>query len=197
MFIRELAILVSIRIVFSMFHDLPGPVIGIKMTPRIGIPFDFSTEGRGVSAKGFSNLLLRFPFPQRLPDVKPFFIADVLVMFHGCSSSDDMDYFGHSHWGLWRSLAETRLAQFDIEDGGDSLYDAEERLYLAIQDNPGDPTPVKAFVDLMLLMNEPDSADDVLDEIAEDGVPLPLKDDKAAREKIKKYRKEMARAIRG
>jgi len=42
-FIRALAILVSIGVLVSMFHDLPGPVIGIKMARRIGIPFDFST----------------------------------------------------------------------------------------------------------------------------------------------------------
>ena len=43
-FIRERARLLSIRVVFSMFHDLPGPVIGIHMTLRIGIPFEFSTD---------------------------------------------------------------------------------------------------------------------------------------------------------
>ena len=90
----------SIRVAFAVSHDLHGPVIGIKMTLRIGIPFEFSTKCRRVSAKGLGNLLLGFSFPQRLPDVKPFFIADVLVMFHGCSSSDDMDYFGPSSYPI-------------------------------------------------------------------------------------------------
>ena len=59
------------------------------LTPilRICIPFDFSTECRGVTAKCLGNLLLRFPFSQRVPDVQLFFVAYVLVVFHGGSSS--------------------------------------------------------------------------------------------------------------
>jgi hypothetical protein len=74
-FIRELAILMSIGAVFAVCHDLHGPVIGIKMTLRISIAFEFSTECRGMTPKRLSDVLLRLPVPQSLPDVKPFFIA--------------------------------------------------------------------------------------------------------------------------
>ncbi len=106
-------------------------------------------------------------------------------------------YFGHSHWSLWRSLAETRLAQFDIEEGGDALYDAEERLYLALQDNPGDLEPLRAIVDLYLLMNEPESAYDIIDEVLEDGVLIPKDEEKRLRDKVKNYEKQKAEAARG
>jgi len=58
-----------------MSHDLLGPVIGIKMTRRIRIPFEFVADGGGMTVQGRSNLLLGFPFPHGLPDVKPFFVA--------------------------------------------------------------------------------------------------------------------------
>jgi len=35
-----------------------------------------------------------------LPDVKPFFGADVLVVFHRCNSSDDMDWFSPSSYPI-------------------------------------------------------------------------------------------------
>jgi hypothetical protein len=62
-FLRERASLVSIGVVFAMFHNLLGPMIRIQMTLRVGIPFDFSTESRGMPAKDLGNLLLRVPFP--------------------------------------------------------------------------------------------------------------------------------------
>ncbi len=91
----------------------------------------------------------------------------------------EMDqYFGHSHWALWRSLAETRLAQFDMERarrGGqdyDYVYDAEERLYLACRDNPGDPAPLAELIRLHFFMKELDSVEEDFEEAYEDGCPL-------------------------
>ena len=69
---RELASLVLIRVVFSIFHDLQGPVVGVHMTLRVCIPFEFSTDRRGMTAERLGDVLLRFPLPQGLPDVKSF-----------------------------------------------------------------------------------------------------------------------------
>lgn len=94
---------------------------------------------------------------------------------------DAVEYFGHSHWALWRSLAETRLAHFDIERAmkgdEDYLYDAEERLYMAFRDNPTDPAPLRELIKLHFYMKELDSVEEDLEEALEDGSPLNAKEE--------------------
>jgi hypothetical protein len=45
------------------------------MTLGLGIPFEFSTESRGMPAECLGDVLLRFPFSPGLPDIKPFCVA--------------------------------------------------------------------------------------------------------------------------
>lgn len=81
--LSEFAKLLLIGKELSMFQDLPGPVIGIL---SIGIPLEFSADRRGMPVQGLGNVLLRPTFPPGLPDVKPFFVADVLIRGYGCRS---------------------------------------------------------------------------------------------------------------
>ena len=81
MVIRELSILMSIRVLFSILHDLHRPVIRVEMTLRISISFEFSADRRGMTTKRLSDLTLRLPVSKGLPDVKPFFVAYVGVVF--------------------------------------------------------------------------------------------------------------------
>jgi hypothetical protein len=61
------------------------------MALGISIPFEFSADGRGMPAEGLGNVFLRPPFPPGLPDIKPFFVTDVLIRGHGCRSFGKMD----------------------------------------------------------------------------------------------------------
>jgi len=86
-FLCELTIFVPLRVAVAMSHAVQGPVRGIKMARRIGIPLDLSPDRRGMTAQRRSHLFLRGPFTHRLPDGNPFFLAEVLVVFHRCRFS--------------------------------------------------------------------------------------------------------------
>ena len=58
----------------AMLHNVPCPVIRIEMTRGIGIPFEFSTDARGMPAQRLGNVLGRPAFSPSLPDIKAFFI---------------------------------------------------------------------------------------------------------------------------
>jgi hypothetical protein len=63
------------------------------MTLSIGISFEFTTDGRRMTPQGLSDLGLRAPGSPRLPDVKPFFMADMLIVVHqwiSCSDKADV-----------------------------------------------------------------------------------------------------------
>ena len=75
-----------------MFHNVLSPVIGIHVALGIGIPFEFSTDGRGMPAQGLGNVLGRPAFSPSLPDIKPFVVADVLIGWHRCRSLGEMDH---------------------------------------------------------------------------------------------------------
>ena len=70
--------------------------VGIHMTLSIGIPFEFSTDRRGMPAKGLGNVLLRTAFSPSLPDIKSFFMTYLLIAFHLCCSSSQ--WIGCSHY---------------------------------------------------------------------------------------------------
>lgn len=61
------------------------------MALGIGIPYEFSRDGRGMSAQGFFDMGSRAPSSPGLPDIKPFVIADTFVVFHERSSSSEMN----------------------------------------------------------------------------------------------------------
>lgn len=79
---RQLASLVLIGLGFSILHDVASPVVSIHMALGIGIPFEFSTDRGGIPAQGLGNVFLYSTFPSGLPNVKPFFVADMLIRGH-------------------------------------------------------------------------------------------------------------------
>ena len=78
----ECAVFLRMRAALPVALEIPRPVVGVQMRAGPHVPLHFSADRRGRAPERPGNLHIALTFANRLVNVEPFLMAEMLLVRH-------------------------------------------------------------------------------------------------------------------